>query len=450
MEPFRIKTVEPIPFLSAEERQQILDEVDHNIFRVRACDVTIDLLTDSGTTAMSSAQWSALLRGDESYAGGSSYERFEQTARELTGFPKMIPTHQGRGAERILFTEMLSPGQITASNTHFDSTRANIEMLDCRAVDLPCPEAADLIDQSPFKGNIDLDQLRELLAGPDGEKLGAVIMTVTNNAGGGQPVSLANLRSTQEVCQKYRVPLLLDASRFAENAHLIVAREPGQENRSPREVARTMFDLADGCWASLKKDGLSNTGGLIALRDTETAARCRELLIAWEGFPTYGGLTGRDLEALAQGLREVTEPAYLADRAETAQWFADALAEAGLPVMRPASCHAVYADAGRLLPHIPPTEFPGVALVCELYRAAGVRTTEFGTLTLGHDDKPAPHELVRLALPRRVYTRSHLEYVVEAVSDAVGRAEQLTGYELAGPQPPMRHFTARLSPLRKG
>ncbi|WP_189775527.1 tryptophanase [Streptomyces tauricus] len=450
MEPFRIKAVEPIPFLTPEKRQQILDEADHNIFRVRASDVTIDLLTDSGTTAMSSAQWSSLFMGDESYAGASSYERFEQTAKDLTGFPEIIPIHQGRAGERILFTELLSSGQITAANTHFDSTRANVEMLQCKAVDLPCPEAADLTDQSPFKGNIDLDRLWELLAGPDGEKLGAVIMTVTNNGGGGQPVSLANLRSVQEVCQKYGVPLLLDASRFAENAHLIIAREPGQEGRSPREVARTMFDLADGCWASLKKDGLANTGGFIALRDTETAARCRELLIAWEGFPTYGGLAGRDLEALAQGLREVTDPAYLTYRADTARWFADALAEAGLPVMRPAGCHAVYADAGRLLPHIPPAEFPGVALVCELYRTAGVRTVEFGTLTLGHDDQPAPHELVRLALPRRVYTRSHLEYVVESVSDAVGRAEELTGFEITGPQAPMRHFTARLSPLGKG
>ncbi|MYW03282.1 tryptophanase, partial [Streptomyces sp. SID3343] len=336
MEPFRIKTVEPLSFRTVEERQRILAEADYNIFRVHACDVTIDLLTDSGTTAMSSAQWAAVMRGDESYAGGSSYERFEQSVRELTGFPEVVPVHQGRAAERILFTTLLRPGQITAANMHFDSTRANIEQRGCQAVDLPSPQAADLTATAPFKGNIDLDRLRELLAGPDGGRVAAVIMTVTDNGGGGQPVALENLRAVREMCGTYGVPFLLDASRFAENAYLITVREPGWQDRSPREAARAMFDLADGCWASLKKDGMSNTGGMLALRDSRTAARCRELLIAWEGFPTYGGLAGRDLEALVQGLREVLDPAYLAYRAETAAWFADALDKVGLPMMRPA------------------------------------------------------------------------------------------------------------------
>ncbi|MFH8468131.1 tryptophanase [Streptomyces sp. NPDC017991] len=450
MEPFRIKAVEPIPLRTVEERQRILAEADYNVFRVHSADVTIDLLTDSGTTAMSSKQWAALFLGDESYAWASSYERFERTVRELTGFPEVIPIHQGRAAERLLFTTLLCPGQTTVANGHFDSTRANIEQLDCRAVDLPCPEAADLVSEAPFKGNIDLDRLRELLDAPDDEQVALVILTVTDNGGGGQPVSLANLRSAREICRQHEVPLLLDASRFAENAHLIITREPGQQDRTPREVARAMFDLADGCWASLKKDGMSNTGGLIALRDAETAARCRERLTITEGFPTYGGLAGRDLETLVQGLSEVTDPAYLAHRADTAAWFADALAKAGLPTLRPAGCHAVYADAGHLLPHIPPENFPGQAMVCELYRQAGVRTVEFGTLAFGQDGGQAPHELVRLALPRRVYTRSHLEYVVDAVKDVVGRAGELTGFTITGPQPPMRHFTAKLTPLEEG
>ncbi|WAL93665.1 tryptophanase [Streptomyces sp. Je 1-369] len=449
MEPFRIKAVEPIPLRTVEERQNILAEADYNVFRVHSTDVTIDLLTDSGTTAMSSKQWAALFLGDESYAWASSFERFERTVRELTGFPEVIPVHQGRAAEKLLFTILLRPGQTTVANGHFDSTRANIEQLDCRAVDLPCPEAADIVSEAPFKGNIDLDRLRELLDEPDDEQVALVILTVTNNGGGGQPVSLENLRSAREICRQHKVPLLLDASRFAENAHLIITREPGQQDRTPREVARAMFDLADGCWASLKKDGMSNTGGLIALRDAETAARCRESLTISEGFPTYGGLAGRDLEILVQGLHEVTDPAYLAHRADTAAWFTDALAEAGLPTLRPAGCHAVYADAGQLLPHIPPENFPGQALVCELYRQAGVRTVEFGTLTLGQDGGQAPNELVRLALPRRVYTRSHLEYVVDAVKDVVGRAGELTGFTITGPQPPMRHFTVKLTPLKE-
>ncbi|WP_371621525.1 tryptophanase [Streptomyces sp. NBC_01116] len=450
MEPFRIKAVEPIPMRTTEERQRILAEADYNIFRVHSADVTIDLLTDSGTTAMSSKQWAAMFLGDESYAWASSYERFERAVRELTGFPEVIPIHQGRAAERLLFTVLLRPGQITAANGHFDSTRANVEQVDCQAEDLPCPEAAELVSEASFKGNIDLGRLQKLLVGPDGEQVAVVILTVTNNGGGGQPVSLENIQGAREICRRYEIPLLLDASRFAENAYLIITREPGQQNRTPREVARAMFDLVDGCWASLKKDGMSNTGGLIALRDAKTAARCRELLTISEGFPTYGGLAGRDLEALAQGLQEVTDPAYLAHRADTAAWFAGALTKAGLPTLRPAGCHAVYADAGQLLPHIPPENFPGQALVCELYRLAGVRTTEFGTLAFGQDGGQAPNELVRLALPRRVYTRSHLEYVVDAVGDVVGRARELTGFTITGPQPPMRHFTVKLIPLQEG
>lgn len=447
MEPYRIKAVEPIPFRTAAQRHEILEQAGHNLFRVRASDITIDLLTDSGTTAMSAAQWAAVMTGDESYAASESYSRFETAVRDLTGFPEVIPVHQGRAAERIVFANLLTGGDLTAANTHFDSTRANIEALGCRALDLPCPEAAELDSDAQFKGNIDVRKLQSLFDGPDSAKLAAVIMTVTNNGGGGQPVSLDNLRSVRELCDEHGVPMLLDASRFAENAWLITRREPGHEGRSPSDVAREMFDLADGCWASLKKDGMSNTGGLIATRDYQLAERCRQTLVMFEGFPTYGGLTGRDLEALGQGLTEVTDPRYLAHREDTAAWFADELAKAGVAVARPAGCHAVYVDAGSTLPHIPAEQFPGHAWACALYREGGIRSVEFGTLVFGQSGGTAQHELVRLALPRRVYTRSHLEYVVSAAATVSHRADDLSGYRIVGEQPPLRHFTATLAPI---
>jgi tryptophanase len=448
MEPFRIKAVEPIPFPTADERRETLARAGHNLFRVPASAITIDLLTDSGTNAMSAAQWAALLSGDESYAGARSFEHFEAVVRELTGYDEVLPVHQGRAAERILLGNVLAPGEVSISNTHFDTTRAAVESTGATAVDLPVSQRSP----SAFGGDLDLASLRAWLGGADGSRVRCVVLTVTNNATGGQPVSLSNVARTRELCDRYGVMLLLDASRFAENAYLISEREPGHSHRSPREVAQMVFALADGCWASLKKDGMANIGGLIAVRDGELARRCREQLIAFEGFPTYGGLAGRDLDALAQGLLEVTEPAYLEYRAKTARWFGAKLAEAGLPVLQPTGCHAVYVDAGELLPNLPPHQLPATALANELYLAGAVRVSDLGTLVFGRatahgDDIAAPRELVRFALPRRVYTKSHLEYVAETAGAVAAKAGQITGYGIVEQAESLRHFTAVLRPL---
>ncbi|WP_205855765.1 tryptophanase [Phytoactinopolyspora endophytica] len=450
MEPFRIKTIEPIPFPTAEERQSALVDAGYNLFRVPARRIMIDLLTDSGTSAMSAAQWSALLAGDESYAGASSFERFESVVRDLTGYQEVIPVHQGRAAERILLGSLLKPGDVSVSNTHFDTTRASVESAGATPVDLP---AGDTEASSPFGGNIDLDALHDYLAGSQGRRVRCVVLTITNNAGGGQPVSFANVEGARRLCDEYGAMLLLDASRFAENAFLITEREDELADRSPRDVAEMIFALADGCWASLKKDGLANIGGLIALADTDLARRCREQLIAVEGFPTYGGLAGRDLDALARGLMEVTDTKYLRYRAETAQWLGDQLTKAGLPVLQPTGCHAVYIDAAALLPHIPPHELPATALANELYRAGAVRVSELGTLVFGRvnpdggHDVAAPRELVRFALPRRVYTKSHLEYVVETAATVAGNASTIVGYRIVDQAETLRHFSAVLKPL---
>ncbi|GAA3988607.1 tryptophanase [Allokutzneria multivorans] len=444
IEPFRIKSVEPIPFLSRAEREAALRASGYNLFRIDADQVTVDLLTDSGTGAMSAAQWSALLSGDESYAGARSFRRFERVVTELTGYPEVIPVHQGRAAERILFSCLLGPGRISVSNTHFDTTRANVEALGARVVDLP-----DLT--SEFGGDLDVAALSALLEA--GAAVGCVVLTVTNNAGGGQPVSIANARAVREVCDAHGVPLLLDAARFAENAYLIVERDPAYHGISPREVAREMFELADGCCASLKKDGIANIGGMIALHDKELAARCRDQLIISEGYSTYGGLAGRDLDALAQGLLEVTDVDYLRYRAESARWFADELAKAGLPVLRPTGCHAVYVDAAELLPHLTLQELPANALACALYAEGGVRTSDLGTLCFGRvdpaggPDVPAPRELLRFALPRRVYTRNHLEYVAETAAAVAARAASIPGMRIVEQPAMLRHFTSRLQPL---
>ncbi len=452
LEPFRIKTVEPLPRPTRGERAAALERAGYNVFRLRAAEITIDLLTDSGTGAMSAAQWAVLMDADESYACARSYERFERVVRELTGFPFILPVHQGRAAERILFTCLLRPGRISVSNTHFDTTRANIELLGARAVDLPCPESEDLASEEPFKGNLDLKELDALLAGPEGTDVACVVMTITNNLGGGQPVSMAHLREVRERCDRFSLPLMLDASRFAENSYLVWTREPGERSGSPRKIAEEVFRLADGAWASLKKDGLANIGGMLGLRASDLADRCRSLLIATEGYSTYGGLAGRDLEAVAQGLLEVTDPAYLAYRAESTAWFADTLIAGGVPVVRPPGCHAVYVDAGRLLPHIPPYEYPGHALACALYLEAGVRSSELGTFGFGRaqpggPDIPARHELLRLALPRRVYTRNHLEYVAEALIRIASDPRALTGYRILEQPATLRHFSAVLAPL---
>ncbi|PZF82421.1 tyrosine phenol-lyase [Jiangella anatolica] len=452
MEPFRIKAVEPIPFPSRAQRRRALQDAGFNLFRVPAAAITIDLLTDSGTSAMSAAQWAALMVGDESYAGARSYQRFEQVVRELTGYAEVIPVHQGRAAERILLGRLLRPGDLSVSNTHFDTTRASVEAAGARAVDLP----AEAVGPVAFGGDLSVPALRDLLTGPDGGSVRCVVVTVTNNAGGGQPVSLGNVVAVRELCDRHGVTLLLDASRFAENAYLITERDPAQAGRPPRDVAREVFALADGCWASLKKDGIANIGGLIALRDADLARRCRDQLIAVEGFPTYGGLAGRDLEALAQGLLEVTDPDYLRYRAQTTRWFGDRLADAGLPVLQPTGCHAVYVDAAALLPHVPPHRLPATALANELYLAGAVRVSELGTLVFGRpdpdggDDLPAPRELVRFALPRRVYTKSHLEYVVETAAEVVAKATEIPGYRVVEQTGPLRHFTAVLAPGEPG
>ncbi|TKG66623.1 tryptophanase [Prauserella endophytica] len=451
MEPFRIKAVEPIPFPTPGERREALEAAGYNLFRVPARLITIDLLTDSGTSAMSAAQWSALVSGDESYAGARSFERFERVVTELTGFGEVLPVHQGRAAERILLHGLLRPGRLCVANTHFDSTRASVLATGAEAVDLPVPVPAGTV--LPFGGNIDLTALEHLLSGPDGGRVACVVLTVTNNANGGQPVSLENAAQTRRLCRRHGVPLLLDASRFAENAYLVGTRSPAHAGATPRELARAMFDLADGCWASLKKDGVANIGGLIALRDPELARRCADQLIETEGFPTYGGLAGRDLDALAQGLLEVTDPAYLRYRAESAGWFAERLERAGLPVVRPAGCHAVYVDAGRLLGHIPPHELPATAFAIELYLAGAVRVTELGTLVFGRPDPaggpdlPAPSELVRFALPRRVYTSNHLEYAAEVAGEVAAKVSAIRGYRITEQTGALRQFAATLAPL---
>jgi tryptophanase len=452
LEPFRIKMVEPLPMPNRAEREKALQRAGYNVFRLHSSEITIDLLTDSGTGAMSAAQWAALIEGDESYAGARSYERFERVVTELTGFPFVMPVHQGRAAERIVFSSLLGPGRVSVSNTHFDTTRANIELVGAEALDLPCPESADLASEEPFKGNLDLQKLERLLSDPPRGKVECVVMTITNNAGGGQPVSLSHLRDVRRVCESHRVPLWLDAARFAENAYLVSLRETAQEGRAPRQIAEDAFRLADGTWISLKKDGLCNIGGVIALQNAELAQRCRELLIATEGFSTYGGLAGRDLEALAQGLSEVTDPAYLRYRAQSTAWFAGVLVRGGVPVVWPPGCHAVYIDAARLLPHIPPHQYPAHALACALYLEAGVRSSELGTLGFGRarpdgPDVPAPHELLRLALPRRVYTRNHLEYVAEALVRIAKEPGSLTGYRIVEQPTALRHFSAILAPL---
>ncbi|NED96712.1 tryptophanase [Phytoactinopolyspora alkaliphila] len=448
MEPFRIKSVEPIPFPTRDQRQATLAHAGYNLFRVPARQVTIDLLTDSGTSAMSAAQWSALMSGDESYAGAESFERFESVVRDLTGYDEVLPVHQGRAAERILLGAVLRPGDVSISNTHFDTTRASVEAAGAHAVDLPVDHATPV----PFGGDMDLNALATRLRGADGPDARCVVLTITNNAGGGQPVGMTNVEAVRRLCDEHDVLLLLDASRFAENAYLITQRDPDYAHHSPRDIARVVFSMADGCWASLKKDGIGNIGGLIALRDPDLARRCRELLVATEGFPTYGGLAGRDLDVLAQGLIEVTDPRYLRYRAEAAHWFGSQLAQAGLPILRPTGCHAVYVDAAALLPQLEAHELPATSLANEIYLAGAIRVTDLGTLVFGRADpdtgheEPAPRELVRFALPRRVYTKSHLEYVVQHAGGVAARAQRLPGYRISEQSPTLRHFTAVLKP----
>ncbi|MEA2234365.1 MAG: tryptophanase [Solirubrobacteraceae bacterium] len=449
IEPFRIHAVEPIRMTDRVEREACLEQVGLNLFMLRSQDVLVDLLTDSGTGAMSAEQWAALQRGDESYAGSPSWYRFLAAVRELFDFPHVIPTHQGRAAERILFSVLGASGRVIPNNTHFDTTRANVEFSEAVAIDLPIAATRTPAIEHPFKGNMDVAALTALLEAR-AEDVPVVFVTVTNNSGGGQPVSLANLRAVRAVCDRHGVPLFLDACRFAENAWFIREREPGQAERAVADIVRDMAALADGMTMSAKKDGLANIGGWLALRDDQLAERCRNLLILTEGFPTYGGLAGRDLDAIAQGLREVVEHDYLRYRIRSTAYLGDALHAAGVPVVRPIGGHAVYIDAGALLPQIPPLQYPGQALACALYTEGGVRGCEIGSVMFGRredGEEPAAVELVRLAIPRRTYTQSHIDYVIEVVLAVAARASELRGLRIVHDPPMLRHFTARFEPV---
>jgi len=444
IEPFRIRSVEPLKHTTPSQREAFLKKAGYNLFELRAADILIDLLTDSGTSAMSTAQWSAMMRGDESYAGSESFFRLKKVVDELTGFNHMIPTHQGRAAERILFTVMCRPGHIVPSNTHFDTTRANIEFTGAKAVDLPLPEAADTQARIPFKGDMDVAALEKLIAVEGAAKIPLIMLTVTNNSGGGQPVSMANIRAVHTVAKQHNIPFYLDACRFAENAWFIQQQEPGFERLTPKQVAQAMFSHADGCTFSAKKDAFANIGGILCTNDDEVALKERDLLILTEGFPTYGGLAGRDLEAIAVGLEEVLDRDYLEYRIASTRYLGRKIADNGVPIVEPPGGHAIYIDAGRMLPHIPKHEFPGQALAVELYRHAGVRSVEIGSVMFGEH---ARHELLRLAIPRRVYTQSHIDYLVEAILEINARKDMLKGLRMTYQPAFLRHFTAKFEPL---
>ncbi|HUG39965.1 MAG TPA: tryptophanase [Longimicrobiales bacterium] len=453
IEPFRIKSVEPIRMTTRGERIDRLRGAGHNVFLLHADDVLIDLLTDSGTSAMSAEQWAAVMRGDEAYAGSRSFYRLEARVRELFGFTHVIPTHQGRAAERILFTTVCGPGDVVPNNTHFDTTRANVEARGARAVDLPVPEAGRRQDPLPFKGNMDVGALERLIAEVGAERIPLCMVTVTNNSGGGQPVSLENVRRVSDVCRQHGIPFYIDACRFAENAYLIKRNEPGQAERSVEEIAREMFSFADGCTFSAKKDGLANIGGFLATNDDRLAEQEKDLLILTEGFPTYGGLAGRDLEAIAVGLEEVVHEDYLEYRLASVRYLGEHISREGVPIVQPPGGHAVYIDAAAFLPHVAPLQLPGQALAAELYIEGGIRGVEIGTVMFGRRDPETgeehagPTELVRLAIPRRVYTQSHIDYVVEVILEVFHRRASIGGFRFTHQAPVLRHFTARFEPL---
>ena len=449
IEPFRIKTVEPIRQTTREERERLLAEAGYNLFLLRAEDVLIDLLTDSGTGAMSSGQWAGMMLGDESYAGAKSFYKFEAAARRITGFKHIIPTHQGRAAERILFGSLLEPGDVVANNTHFDTTRANVEYRHAEARDIPNAEARDPARVLPFKGDIDLDALERTLSDHAGHAPLAMI-TVTNNSGGGQPVSMANIRAAGEICRRHGVLFFLDACRFAENAWFIKTREAGYADKSPLEIAQEMFSYADGCTMSAKKDGMANIGGFLALNDDALAEKCKTLLILTEGFPTYGGLAGYDLEAIAVGLEEVLHEDYLQYRIRSVAYLGDILTANGVPIVQPPGGHAVYIDARAMLPHVPQDEYPAWALSLVLYLEGGIRSVEIGSVMFGHQpdgsEKPAAMELVRMAFPRRVYTQSHVDYLAEVILYVNTIKGRIRGVRMVEAPETLRHFTARMEP----
>jgi len=452
IEPFKIKSVEPIKFTTQEEREKILKKAGYNVFMIPAEDVLIDLLTDSGTSAMSASQWAGIMDGDEAYAGSRSFFRFEEAVREITGHKFIIPTHQGRAAEKILFSIVGGKGKYIPNNTHFDTTRANVEFTGAEAVDFLNELGKHPELKADFKGNMDVEKLEEFIQKVGRENVPLVMITVTNNSGGGQPVSMQNIKDVRAVCDKYGIPLFLDACRFAENAYFIKLREKGYEKKTPLEIAREMFSYADGATMSAKKDALVNIGGFLSMNNEELATKCRNLLIVTEGFPTYGGLAGRDLEAVARGLREVLDENYLQYRIKSVEYLAKKMVDAGIPIIEPPGGHAVYIDAKRFLPDVPPEEYPGQAIVCEIFRVGGIRAVEIGSVMFGKYDEnnkliPPPMELVRLAIPRRVYTQSHIDYVAEVLIETYNNRENLKGYKITYEAPMLRHFTCKFEPL---
>lgn len=453
IEPFKIKMVEPLKLTTPAQREAILRRAHFNPFQIPAEDVLIDLLTDSGTSAMSSEQWAGMLQGDESYAGARSWYRFHDVMTDLTGMPHVLPTHQGRASERILFELLGGKGKVIPSNNHFDTTRANIEHSGAQAVDLVIDEGTQPRVRHPFKGNLDPQKLEKLIARVGAANVPACMVTVTNNSGGGQPVSLANLRAVRAVCKQHGIPLFLDACRFAENAYFIKLREPGQEDRSAKAIARAMFDLADGATISAKKDGLVNIGGVLLMREDKLAERANNLLILTEGFVTYGGLAGRDLEAMAQGFTEVVHEDYLQYRLRSVAYLGEGLLAKGVQIVEPPGGHAIYIDAAAFCPQLPPAQFPGQALLCALYRRAGIRAVEIGSVMFGRVDPDTgetshpPMELVRLAVPRRVYTQSHIDYVIEAVGEVYEQRHQIRGLRIVEEPQALRHFTAKFEEI---
>jgi len=452
IEPFKIKSVEPIKFTTREERIEILKKAGYNPFMIHADDVIIDLLTDSGTSAMSSKQWAGIMDGDEAYAGSKSFYRFEAQVKKITGMKFIIPTHQGRAAEKILFTVTGGKGKFIPNNTHFDTTRANIEFSGAEAVDLLNETGKHPEIRADFKGNMDVPKLVEFIEKTGVPNIPLCMITVTNNSGGGQPVSMQNIKEVKEVCAKYGIPLFIDACRFAENAYFIKKREKGYDKKSILEICQEMFSYADGATMSAKKDALVNIGGFLAMNDETLAMNCRNLLIVTEGFPTYGGLAGRDLEAIAQGLEEILDESYLQYRIRSVEYLGEKLVAAGVPIIEPPGGHAIYIDAKRFLPHIPQEQFPGQAIVSSLYIEGGIRAVEIGSVMFGTYDKdgkliPPPMELVRLAIPRRVYTQSHIDYVLEVILETYKKRNNLRGYKITYEAPMLRHFTAKFEEL---
>ncbi|MCW8844320.1 MAG: tryptophanase [Gammaproteobacteria bacterium] len=448
VEPFKIKMVEPIKATTAEERDGMIAAAHYNLFKLRAEDVFIDLLTDSGTSAMSAEAWAGIMRGDESYAGARSWYRFEDAVKDIFGFQYIIPAHQGRAAERILFSLTVKAGNVIPNNTHFDTTKANIEFFGGKAVDIPCPEARQLDLDHPFKGNMEISALEKLVAEHGRENIPMIMLTITNNSGGGQPVSMANIKDVSRIARAAGIPFYIDACRFAENAYFIKQREAGYENVAAIDIAREIFSHADGCTMSAKKDAFANIGGFLCTNDAQLAERETNILILTEGFPTYGGLAGRDLEAIAVGLHEILDEHYLHYRLLSTSYVVTHLKDAGVPVVYPAGGHAVYIDAQRFLPHIPPLQYPGQSLSVELYREAGIRGVEIGTVMFGSDphtgkETPAHWDLVRLAIPRRVYTQSHMDYVVEAIGNVWERREAIRGMRIVEAPAVLRHFSAK-------